>query len=112
MTFKNMVRRKVNSFGSDERLVQRSQQGGTMAFEELSARHRDKIYARALSMMRNNDEAVALSQKAWVSGRQRLERFRGESSFVAWMTRTVINVCLDELRKQRNLPNRKGPLEV
>ncbi len=71
------------------------------AFEELVARHRDKIFARAFSMMRNEDEAVDLSQEAWVKGWQRLKQFQGESSFVTWMTRIVINLCLDQLRKQK-----------
>ena len=85
----------------DEKLVRRSQRGNMPAFEELLARHRDKIYARAFSMMRNEDEAVDLSQEAWVKGWQRLKQFQGESSFVTWMTRIVINLCLDQLRKQK-----------
>ena len=72
-----------------------------VAFEELVARHRDKIYARAFSMMRNEDEATDLSQEAWVKGWQRLKQFHGDSSFVTWMTRIVINLCLDQLRKHK-----------
>ena len=71
------------------------------AFEELVARHRDKIYARAFSMMRNEEEAVDLSQEAWVKAWQRLKQFQGESSFSTWMTRIVINLCLDQLRRQK-----------
>ena len=71
------------------------------AFEELVARHRDKIYARAFSMMRNEEEAVDLSQEAWVKGWQRLKQFQGESGFATWMTRIAINLCLDQLRKQK-----------
>jgi len=67
----------------------------------LVARHRDKIYARAFSMMRNEDEAVDLSQEAWVKGWQRLHQFQGDSSFGTWMTRIVINLCLDQLRKHK-----------
>jgi len=85
----------------DEKLVRRAQRGDMVAFEELVARHRDKIYARAFSMMRNEEEAVDLSQEAWVKGWQRLKQFQGESSFVTWMTRIVINLCLDQLRKQK-----------
>ena len=65
------------------------------------ARHRDKIYARAWSMVRNEDEAVDLSQEAWVKGWQRLKQFHSESSFGTWITRIVINLCLDELRKRK-----------
>ena len=86
---------------SDEQLVRAAQQGGMEAFEELVGRHRDKIYARAFSMMRNEDDAVDLSQEAWVKGWQRLKQFQGDSSFVTWMTRIVINLCLDQLRKHK-----------
>src|SRR5256886_17708285 len=73
------------------------------AFEELVARNRDKIYARAVSMMRNEEEAADLSQEAWVKAWQRLKQFQGEASFVTWMTRIVINLCLDQLRRQKRL---------
>ena len=92
---------KNYSSESDEKLVRASQRGQRTPFEELVARHRDKIYARAYSMMRNEDDALDLSQEAWIKGWQRLKQFQGESSFVTWMTRIVINLCLDQLRKHK-----------
>jgi len=86
---------------SDMELVQAAQKGDLVAFEGLVARHRDKIYARAYSMMRNEEEALDLSQDAWVKGWQRLIQFQGDSSFITWMTRIVINLCLDQLRKHK-----------
>jgi RNA polymerase sigma-70 factor, ECF subfamily len=86
---------------ADERLVEWARTGDTEAFEELVFRHRDKIYARALMMMRNEEEAQDLSQEAWVKGWQRLHQFQGDSSFATWMTRIVINLCLDQLRRQK-----------
>lgn len=85
----------------DQALVRAAQQGDMTAFENLVARHRDKIYARAYSMMRNEEEAIDLSQEAWVKGWQRLNQFQGESSFATWMTRITINLCLDALRRQK-----------
>src|SRR5437016_7563312 len=89
------------SSADDAALVRKAQQGDMGAFEELVARHRDKIYARAFSMMRNEEEAIDLSQEAWVKGWQRLRQFQGEASFGTWMTRIVINLCLDQLRKHK-----------
>lgn len=86
---------------TDEQLVKRSQRGDTQAYEELVARHRDKIYARAFSMVRNEEDAFDLSQEAWIKGWQRLKQFQGDSSFATWMTRIVINLCLDLMRKQK-----------
>ncbi|HEV8540918.1 MAG TPA: sigma-70 family RNA polymerase sigma factor [Verrucomicrobiae bacterium] len=91
------------STATDEVLVKAAQKGDMAAFEELVARHRDKIYARAFSMLRNEDDAIDLSQEAWVKGWQRLIQFQGEASFATWMTRIVINLCLDQLRKQKRI---------
>jgi RNA polymerase sigma-70 factor (ECF subfamily) len=90
-----------NSSTDDKSLVRVAQRGDMVAFEELVARHRDKIYARAYSMMRNEEEAIDLSQEAWVKAWQRLKQFQGESSFGTWMTRIVINLCLDQLRRHK-----------
>ncbi len=95
---------------ADELLVKLAKQSDMLAFEELVARHRDKIYARAFSMMRNEDEALDLSQEAWVKGWQRLVQFQGDSSFATWMTRIVINLCLDQLRKNKR--HRAESIEV
>ena len=89
------------SSADDQTLVRAAQGGDMAAFEELVARHRDKIFARAFSMMRNEEEAIDLSQEAWVKGWQRLGQFQGESSFGTWLTRIVINLCLDQLRNQK-----------
>ncbi|MFO1459069.1 MAG: sigma-70 family RNA polymerase sigma factor [Verrucomicrobiota bacterium] len=86
---------------ADDALVGWSQQGDTEAFEQLVFRHRDKIYARAMLMMRNEEEALDLSQEAWVKAWQRLHQFQGDSSFATWMTRIVINLCLDQIRRQK-----------
>ncbi len=89
------------SSADDKELVRAAQSEDMGAFEELVARHRDKIFGRAVSMMRNEQEAIDLSQEAWVKGWQRLAQFQGDSSFSTWITRIVINLCLDQLRKQK-----------
>ncbi len=85
----------------DIKLVKASQKGDMLAFEELVVRHRDKIYARAYTMMRGEDAALDLSQEAWVKAWQRLKQFNGESSFSTWVTRICINCCLDQIRKNK-----------
>ncbi len=94
----------------DVLLVKSAKTGDMLAFEELVARHRDKIYARAFSMMRNEDEALDLSQEAWIKAWQRLVQFQGDSSFATWMTRITINLCLDQIRKNKR--HRAESIEV
>jgi RNA polymerase sigma-70 factor (ECF subfamily) len=75
-----------------------------VAFEELVARNRNRVFARAMCLMRNEDAAIEVSQQAWVHGWQRLKQFYGKGSFATWMVRIVTNLCCDELRKQKRLP--------
>lgn len=96
-----MASQQDKSALTDQQLVKLSKRGDTLAYEELVARHRDKVYARAFSMMRNEEDAFDLSQEAWIKGWQRLQQFQGDSSFATWMTRIVINLCLDLMRKQK-----------
>src|SRR6187549_3365145 len=96
-----MATKQEHAALSDEKLVRLAQRGDMLAFEELVARHRDKIYARAFSMIRNEEDAIDLSQEAWIKAWQRLKQFQGDSSFLTWMTRIVINLCLDRLRKMK-----------
>lgn len=101
----------------DEALVKASQTGDMEAFEELVARHRDKMYARAFSIVHNEEEALDLSQEAWIKAWQRLGQFEGESSFTTWMTRITINLCLDHLRRHQRsrvepLPDTKDDAEA
>ena len=85
----------------DPQLVEQAKGGDMQAFEELVSRHRNRIYVRAYSIMRNENTAVDLSQNAWVKAWQRLDQFHGEASFPTWLSRIVTNLCLDELRRQK-----------
>jgi len=96
-----MTTESNNSSAEDVALVKAAKDGDMAAYEELVARHRDKIFARAYSMTRNEEDAVDLSQEAWVKAWQRLKQFQGDSSFATWITRITINLCLDHLRKQK-----------
>ena len=96
-----MPEKPAYSLAEDPQLVDLAKAGDMQAFEELVSRHRDRVYVRAYSIMRNEALAVDLSQKAWVKAWQRLEQFHGEASFSTWLSRIVTNLCLDELRRQK-----------
>lgn len=91
------------STAEEPRLVDWAKSGDMQSFEELVSRYRDRVYARAYSIMRNEDLAVDLSQNAWVKAWQRLAQFHGDASFATWLNRIVTNLCLDELRRQKRL---------
>jgi len=52
-------------------------------------------------MMNNTEEAKDMLQEGFVEAFRRLESFRFESTFGAWLKKIVINKCINALEKRR-----------
>ena len=88
---------------SDEVLVELARSGDGLAFGELVRRHSAACLKRATLMIRNRGDAEDEVQNAFWKAFLRLNQFRGEGSFGAWLSRIVENQCLMRIREQRNL---------
>lgn len=90
---------------SDERgLIVRCQAGDQAAFRELVSRYQRRVYGIAFGMVRDADDAMDLTQEAFIKVHRNLHRFRGGSSLYTWMYRIVVNLCIDHLRRRRRGP--------
>ncbi len=87
---------------SEETLVAAAKAGDTAAFGELIKRHRKASLKRAMMMIRNRNDAEDEVQTAFCKAFQRLDQFRGEGTFAAWLARIVENQCLMRIREARN----------
>ena len=89
--------------GLDEHeLIQKAGRGDAYAFEQLMAAHENKMYAVALRMCGNREDAQDCMQEAMVRVYRALSGFKGQSSFSTWVYRITMNSCLDELRRRKN----------
>ncbi|MFT5467261.1 MAG: RNA polymerase sigma-70 factor (ECF subfamily) [Verrucomicrobiales bacterium] len=86
---------------SDAELVLRSQNGDTVAFDELVIRYRGKVYAMIVNMIHNDADAWDLAQDAFVKAWKALPRFEARSNFYTWLYRISHNVTYDWLRKKK-----------
>lgn len=80
-------------------LVKRCQQGDELAFSELVTRYQRKVFTIALGMVKNPDDAMDISQEAFVKVHRYLGNFQGTSSFYTWLYRIIVNLCIDHIRK-------------
>ena len=81
-------------------LVKRAQRGDVSAYNELMARHQDKIYGLIYNMTGNRQDAEDLLQEVFLKGYKVLKRFKGKSSFYTWIYRIAINRTIN-FRKKR-----------
>ena len=84
-------------------LIASARNGDVQAFGELLERHRSACLKRAMLIIRNRSDAEDEVQNAFWKAFQRLEQFRGDGSFGAWLSRITENQCLMRIREERNL---------
>jgi len=84
----------------DLTLVRRARAGDQRAFGLLVERYQKKVYAVALGMVKDAEEAMDVSQEAFVKVHRYLDRFKGDSSFYTWLYRITTNTCIDVLRRR------------
>ncbi|MFH2006888.1 MAG: sigma-70 family RNA polymerase sigma factor [bacterium] len=84
---------------ADLELVSRYRKGDQRAFEILVKRYQRKVHALANGILRNPEDALDITQEAFVKVHRYLDKFQGQASFYTWLYRIVVNLCIDHLRK-------------
>lgn len=84
----------------DLTLVKRARSGDQRAFKLLIERYQRKVYSVALGMVKDREEAMDVSQEAFVKVYKYLDHFKGDSSFYTWLYRITVNICIDVLRRR------------
>jgi len=85
----------------DVDLVRQAQKGVYDAFDLLVTRHRGKVYAMIMNMVKNDADAWDLSQDAFIKAWKALPKFENRSKFSTWLFRISHNVVYDWIRKKR-----------
>lgn len=85
----------------DAHLVARARGGDFAAFEALVARYSGRIYALALRIVRQREDAEEVVQQTFLTVIERIDTFREESAFATWLTRVATNHALALLRRRR-----------
>lgn len=88
----------------DRELLSRHAQGDDHAFGELVRRHRERMWAVAIRVLGDSEEAADALQDAFLSAFRGAHRFRGEAQVSTWLHRIVINACHDRMRRKMVRP--------
>lgn len=87
--------------GIDDDWVKRSQAGDRNAFSELVRRYQNRVYRYLLRMLGSHDDALELTQDAFVKAWQALPQWQPEAQFRTWLFRIANNTALDALRRRK-----------
>ena len=78
-------------------LIQRAQKGDQNAFAALVDEHQRYVYNLALRVLKDENEALDLTQETFVRAWTALPNFRGQSQFRTWLYRITTNLSYNRL---------------
>ncbi len=85
----------------DLTLVESARAGDAGAFKALVVRYQRKVYAVALGIVKDPDQAWDVAQEAFVRVHRHLPEFKGDSAFSTWIFRIASHLAIDSVRKER-----------
>jgi len=84
---------------SDRQAVDRVLQGDTGSFELIMRRHNRRLYRIARGILRSEAEAEDAVQESYVRAFEKLEDYRGNGPFSAWLAKIAVNESLGRVRR-------------
>ncbi|MBI1224777.1 MAG: sigma-70 family RNA polymerase sigma factor [Bacteroidetes bacterium] len=84
-----------------QNILERCKNGERIAQQQLYEHFKGKMFAVCLRYANSRTDAEDSLQEGFVKVFRDLHQFRGEGSFEGWMRRVIVNVALQNLRKQK-----------
>jgi RNA polymerase sigma-70 factor (ECF subfamily) len=94
---------------SDNEAIQAIRAGDREAYRAIVERYMRRAYGIALTFVRNSQDALDVSQVAFIKAYGNLKRYDTARPFFPWFYKILRNVCLDHLKRASR--NREIPLE-
>ncbi len=84
---------------SETAIINKAQQGDTIAFRTLVERYQSMLFSLA-SRFLGKDEAEDTVQEAFIRLWKHLHKYKPEIKLTTWLYRIVTNLCLDHLKSK------------
>lgn len=81
-------------------LVEQCKVNDRKAQMQLYRQYCDGMYAVAIRFVKDPDDAEDVLQESFIKAFQRIDQFRGEVTFGAWLKRIVVNRSIDFLKSK------------
>jgi RNA polymerase sigma-70 factor (ECF subfamily) len=85
----------------DRELVLRCQRNESRAFDELVARHQDRVFTAVTRFCGNSEDAADIVQRAFINAFRKIQEFKGDSAFSTWIYRIAFNQAISFRRENK-----------
>jgi len=94
---------------SEKEILEVIQKGNKEAYQEIVVRYMQSAYYVALSFVHNQQDALDISQDAFIRAFRRIKKFDTEKPFFPWFYKILKNLCIDYFKKRQR--RNEVPLE-
>ena len=95
-----MAKQLTESVPDDRHCMRILAEGDLRGLGCLYERHKDRVFALALRIMGQSILAEDICQETFLRVQQAAGTYKPQAEFTTWLYRIVVNLCLDEKRKQ------------
>ena len=97
----------MSQFNTDihKDIIELSKRGSRKAQLKLYELYSKAMYSIALRLLNNREDANDVLQDAFTEAFRKIETFRFDSTFGAWLKKIIINRCINELNRRNTLVN-------
>jgi len=88
----------------DSRLIMKFIDGDVQAFNVLVNRWQNRIFNFVFKVLGKREDAKDITQKTFIKVYKNLRKLRDSKKFSAWIHQIAMNLCRDEMRKNKRSP--------
>jgi RNA polymerase sigma-70 factor (ECF subfamily) len=103
------VQVKVDRGSSEREILEVVQKGDKEAYGEIVKRYMHSAYYIALGFVHNQQDALDVSQDAFIKAFRKIKMFDTSNPFFPWFYRLLRNLCIDYMKRKNRM--RAIPLE-
>lgn len=97
---------------TDEELVEKVKKGDADVYEKIIQKYQSKVFGLIYNMTKNQNDIEDIAQEVFIKIYKNLGKFKGESSLYTWIYKITVNLCLDEMKKRKNVIYLDEKIEV
>jgi RNA polymerase sigma factor (sigma-70 family) len=84
----------------DSKIIEDILKGDKQKYALLMRKYNQRLYRIGKGYLKDEAEIEDVMQEAYIKGYQSLSKFENRSEFATWITRILINECLQRLKKK------------
>jgi len=90
---------------TDKQLIDRVKNGEKAAYDLLVLKYQQRVINLVSRFVRNQSDALDVTQEAFIKAYRALPNFRGDSAFYTWLYRIAVNTAKNYLAVQSRRPS-------